>query len=230
MNSIIIIIGFVLGIFLLTPISATTFSVDKSTYENGDIIVLSGFVAPVEAGQFVSVQILNPSQSDLVQIDTFTPNSDGSFSRNYKAEGPRWNMDGFYILKIFYNGESFQTTFEFNMNPPSQPEPEPEPEPTVTQLAILADEKGYMLNGAAITTLSFVQGEQVEITFSYDDADIYFSGLDIEATNSAFPPQKYTKGSGATNTVTFTAQESFHIKAYWPATRNLKATLQVNVA
>ncbi len=129
MNSIIIIIGFVLGIFLLTPISATTFSVDKSTYENGDIIVLSGFVAPVEAGQFVSVQILNPSQSDLVQIDTFTPNSDGSFSRNYKAEGPRWNMDGFYILKIFYNGESFQTTFEFNMNPPSQPEPEPEPEP-----------------------------------------------------------------------------------------------------
>ena len=113
--------------------------------------------------------------------------------------------------------------------PVPEPEPEPEPEPTVTQLAILADEKGYMLNGAAITTLSFVQGEQVEITFSYDDADIYFSGLDIEATNSAFPPQKYTKGSGATNTVTFTAQESFHIKAYWPATRNLKATLVVTV-
>jgi len=127
MNSIITIIGFVV-VFLFTPIYATTFSVDKSTYENGDIIVLSGFVATVEAGQFVSVQILNPSQSDLVQIDTFPPNSDGSFSRSYKAEGPKWNMDGFYTLKIFYNEESFQTTFEFNMNSPSQPAPEPEPE------------------------------------------------------------------------------------------------------
>lgn len=139
MNSIIIIIGFVLGTFLLTPIYATTFSVDKSTYENGDIIVLSGFVAPVEAGQFVSVQILNPSQSDLVQIDTFPPNFDGSFLRSYKAEGPKWNMDGFYTLKIFYNEESFQTTFEFNMNPPSQPAPEPEPELKLGQIGTTSE-------------------------------------------------------------------------------------------
>jgi len=131
MNSIIVIIGLVLGIFLFAPIYATTFSVDKSTYENGDTIVLSGFVAPVEAGQYVTVQILNPPQSDFVQIDLLLPNSDGSFSKSYKAEGPKWNMDGFYILKIFYNEESFQTTFEFNLNPPSQPEPEPEPEQIV---------------------------------------------------------------------------------------------------
>ena len=127
MNSIIIIIGFV-GIFLFTPIYATTFSVDKSTYENGDTITLSGSVDSFEADQFVAVQILNP-YSVFVEIDSFLPNSDGSFSRNYKAEGPRWNIDGFYTLKIFYNEESFQTTFEFNMNPPSQPAPVPEPGP-----------------------------------------------------------------------------------------------------
>jgi len=112
MNSIIVIIGLVLGIFLFAPIYATTLSVDKSTYENGDTIVLSGFVAPVVADEWVTVQILDPPQSIFVHIDSFPPNSDGSFSRSYKAEGPNWYMDGIYILKIFYIGESFQTTFD----------------------------------------------------------------------------------------------------------------------
>jgi len=119
---------------LFIPAFATTFSVDKSNYEYGDTVTLSGSVNPVTEGQLVSVQILNPPQSDLVQIDTFSPNSDGSFSRIYKAEGPRWNLDGTYILKLIYNGEKLQTSFEFITNPAPQPEPEltpqPEPEPT----------------------------------------------------------------------------------------------------
>jgi len=115
---------------LLIPAFATTFSVDKSNYEYGDIVTLSGSVSPVEEGQLISVQILNPPQSDLVQIDTFSPNSDGSFSRIYKAEGPRWTLDGTYILKLIYNGEKLQTSFEFITNPIPEPEPEPEPELT----------------------------------------------------------------------------------------------------
>jgi len=114
---------------LLIPAFATTFSVDKSNYEYGDTIILSGSVSPVEEGQLVSVQILNPSQSDLLQIDTFSPNSDGSFSRSYKAEGSKWNLDGVYFLKLFYNGEKLETSFGFIATPP-QPEPEPTPEPT----------------------------------------------------------------------------------------------------
>jgi len=83
----------------------------------------------VEEGQLVSVQILNPPQSDLLQIDTFSPNSDGSFSRIYKAEGSKWNLDGTYILKLFYNGEKLETSFGFITTPAPQPTPEPTPQP-----------------------------------------------------------------------------------------------------
>ena len=128
MNQTILLISLVTTV-LLIPAFATTFSVDKSNYEYGDIITLSGSVSPVEGDQLVSVQILNPTQSDLVQIDTFAPNSDGSFSRIYKAEGPRWNLDGTYTLKLIYNGEKLQTSFEFITNPAPQPEPAPQLEP-----------------------------------------------------------------------------------------------------
>ena len=141
MNQAILLISLITSV-LLIPAFATTFSVDKSNYEYGDTVTLSGSVSTGNEGQLISVQILNPPQSDLVQIDTFSPNSDGSFSRIYKAEGPRWNLDGTYILKLIYNGEKLQTSFEFIANPtselqptpePVQPEPEPVPEPVQPQ-------------------------------------------------------------------------------------------------
>ncbi len=125
MTRVIFIIGLIVGISFITQIYATTFSVDNSSYEYGDVIILTGFASPVNEDQLLSVQILNPSQSDFAQIDTFAPNSDGSFSRSYMAEGPKWNMDGTYTLKLFYNGDSFQTTFEFSINPPSVQETKP---------------------------------------------------------------------------------------------------------
>jgi hypothetical protein len=83
----------------------------------------------VDSNQLVSVQILNPPQSDLVQIDTFFPNSDGSFSRIYKTEGSRWNLDGVYTIKLIYNGEKLQTSFEFIRDSTPEPTPDPTPEP-----------------------------------------------------------------------------------------------------
>ncbi len=121
----------ILTVLLVTisffPVYATVLSTDSSSYHNGDIITITGSVSPIEEGQFISVQILNPSKSDLVQIDTFAPNSDGTFSRNYKAEGPKWNTDGIYTLKLFYNQESFQTTLEYSSNFPSVKESESAP-------------------------------------------------------------------------------------------------------
>ncbi len=109
------------------PVYATVWSTDSSSYHNGDVIVLSGSISPIEEGQLISVQILNPSKSDFAQIDNFSPNSDGTFSRNYKAEGPKWNTDGIYTLKLFYNQESFQTTFAYNSDSPSVKESVPVP-------------------------------------------------------------------------------------------------------
>ncbi len=83
MTRVIFIIGLLVGISLIPQIYATTFSVENSSYEYGDVIILTGFASPVNEDQLISVQILNPSQSDFAQIDTFAPNSDGYFSRSY---------------------------------------------------------------------------------------------------------------------------------------------------
>lgn len=124
---------------------------------------------------------------------------------------------------------------EMPLTPPFPPEPlneteeqEEPPEPPTTQLAIVADEKGYYIDGK-ITELTFEEGEMVEITFTYNDDEIYFGGLDIEASNGAFPDLSYKKGSGDSHTVAFIATESFDIKSYWPNSSKLKAVLKVEV-
>jgi len=125
---------FLIGLLIaisFAPVNATNLSTDRASYQNGDVVFLTGSVSQIEEGQLITVQILNPSKSDFAQIDAFAPNSDGTFSRSYKAEGPKWNMDGTYTLKLFYNQESFGTTFEFGINPPSVQEsvaPESKPE------------------------------------------------------------------------------------------------------
>ena len=118
-----IVIVFVIAICFI-PVDAINISVDKSTYSSGDSIVFSGSIDQINDGQFVSVQILNPSKSDLVQVDTFSLNSDGIFSRTYKAEGAKWGDSGIYTLHLFYNGEKYEITFEFMFVPESTTESE----------------------------------------------------------------------------------------------------------
>jgi len=98
---------------LFFPITtfAISLSTDKSDYNYGDTLTVTGQVNFVE-GQFIVLQIINPTQSDIVIADQFLPTSQGSFSKTYPLEGPKLNLDGTYTLKIFY-GEWFESTFQF---------------------------------------------------------------------------------------------------------------------
>ncbi|MEX0656415.1 MAG: hypothetical protein WD154_02575 [Nitrosopumilaceae archaeon] len=102
-----------IGFAISSAFGATvTFSTDKSTYSSGESIKLTGTIAPIGTGQFVIVQIINPSDSDLVTADQFLPKSDGTFSKTYLADGPKWSQEGAYTLRVFY-GEWSETTFQF---------------------------------------------------------------------------------------------------------------------
>jgi len=98
---------------LFFPITtfAISLSTDKSDYNYGDTLTVTGQVNFVE-GQFIVLQIINPTQSDIAIADQFLPTSQGSFSKTYPLEGPKLNLDGTYTLKIFY-GEWFESTFQF---------------------------------------------------------------------------------------------------------------------
>lgn len=109
---VIIVLAFA-GFAVSSVFAATvTFSTDKSSYSSGESIKLTGKITPVGDGQFVIVQIINPSDSDLVAADQFLPKSDGTFSKTYLADGPKWSQEGTYTLRIFY-GEWSEKTFQF---------------------------------------------------------------------------------------------------------------------
>jgi len=114
----------IFGIFFY-PAHATNISTDKSSYNYEDIVHISGTVSPVQDGQFIILQIINPGDSDIVTADQFLPSADGSFSRSYPAEGPKWTLDGMYTVKIFYENWSettFQFQSEYETEPPSNSE------------------------------------------------------------------------------------------------------------
>lgn len=94
----------------------------------GDTIIISGKVS-YEEGNFIGLQILNPSKTDIVVIDQFFPEKDGKFSKSYKAQGPKWNSDGMYSIKLAYNEQIYEKQFYFEKPKETQdssktPEPE----------------------------------------------------------------------------------------------------------
>ena len=91
---------------------ADSIFLDKQEYTTGDTMIVSGSVTVAE-GHFIGLQILNPTKSDIVMIDQFLPQDDGSFSKSYKTQGTKWNSDGGHTIKIVYNSQTFENTFGF---------------------------------------------------------------------------------------------------------------------
>jgi hypothetical protein len=101
-----------LGVGLFSLAYADTISIDKSNYKFGDVITVSGTIS-YEKGDFIGLQITSPSKSDIVVIDQFFPKNDGTFSKSYKAQGPKWIEEGIYTIKLVYNEKAFEKQFSF---------------------------------------------------------------------------------------------------------------------
>jgi len=121
----------IFALFFPTTTFAIGLSTDKSDYSYGDPLTVTGQVDIVEEGQFIVLQIINPTQSDIVIADQFLPTSQGFFSKTYQLEGPKLNLDGTYTLKIFY-GEWFESTFQFKTQVTSDPSSESSSNPTTS--------------------------------------------------------------------------------------------------
>ena len=94
------------------PLIAT--STDKSSYKNGDIIVISGSVKAVVEGTPLTIQILDPNQN-IVQIAQIDVAQDGKYTTTAKASGALWKKDGMYTVKVQYGPPNVvaETNFEF---------------------------------------------------------------------------------------------------------------------
>lgn len=121
-----LIFSFIFSIGLLTSTAiADTLTLNHQNYVFGDTIVVSGKLSYNE-GKFIGLQIINPSKSDIVLIDQFFPQKDGSFSKAYKAQGPKWYEEGQYSVKVVYDDQAFEKKFGFQKKDIVTIEPNPE--------------------------------------------------------------------------------------------------------
>ena len=92
------------------PIIVTT---DKSSYSEGDTILISGQVKEILQNVPVSVQIIAPS-GDLVFLAQLDVGYGKTFSTQATAGGPVWEWNGAYTIKVVYGtAGTAETTFVF---------------------------------------------------------------------------------------------------------------------
>ena len=96
---------------IIEPINVST---DKSSYVEGDTVMVSGEVKELLSGFPVTLQVI-AANGNLVTVQQLEVGSDKMFSTELSAGGSLWKSQGTYTIKVLYGTESrtAQTTFEF---------------------------------------------------------------------------------------------------------------------
>ena len=91
-------------------------STSRSSYNEGETIVISGQVSVVLFDAPMTVQIFN--LGNLIEIVQLVVAQDGSFTHTLIAQGPQWQNSGEYVVRASYGeGNIAETSFQFLTNP-----------------------------------------------------------------------------------------------------------------
>ena len=95
--------------------TSITVSTDRSSYNDGDTIMVSGKVSDRLDNFPVTLSIISPL-GDTVTIEQLDVGYDNTFNTELRAGGPLWEYDGIYTVKVLYGSEarSAETTFNFD--------------------------------------------------------------------------------------------------------------------
>ena len=99
-----------------TPSSQITITTDKSSYNDGDTIVISGKVqGNILSGVLMGITIVTPSDN-VVLADQLIVGSDGTFSKTLTATGSLWADSGTYQIVVQYGSQNRtpEATFQFS--------------------------------------------------------------------------------------------------------------------
>ncbi|MGB9002388.1 MAG: hypothetical protein WCC52_01090 [Nitrosotalea sp.] len=94
--------------------TSIAFTTDKSSYNMGDAIVISGDVKSPVAGTPVTILILDPNNL-LLQAERISVSPDGSFQTTITTTPAIWKLGGTYAVSIQYGSSNVkaQKTFYF---------------------------------------------------------------------------------------------------------------------
>ena len=119
-----------------------TVATDSSSYEEGEMISVSGSVSDyVESDPFknfdVTIKLVAPN-GNIVSISQIPLNSDGSYSTFIPAQGPLWKFYGDYTISVSWGSDNnASTTFTFI----SEPEEVTEEEVTEEEVIEISEEE-----------------------------------------------------------------------------------------
>jgi len=146
LKGVIILIAF--SILLLVPVATqnvfavpmVTVSVDQASYEDGDLMVLSGSVSEILTGESVTLRIIS-SDAHLITLAQLEVNPDMTFGVDVAVGGPLWRVEGTYIVKVTYSSEASTAVTTFEYICPECPGSNDRPEnPTIT---VMTDKNCY---------------------------------------------------------------------------------------
>jgi len=83
----------------------------EKSYEEGDIIVVSGNVTSIILDLPVTLQVFH--KVNLVEIAQLIVAQDGKFTHTISAEGPLWKNEGEYTIRVSYTTSVVETYFDF---------------------------------------------------------------------------------------------------------------------
>jgi predicted secreted protein with PEFG-CTERM motif len=94
---------------------AIVVATDSDSYNDGDIITITGSVRERLSGYPVSLQIIS-ANGNLVTVQQLDVSDDKTYGIEITAGGPLWRAAGTYTVKVLYGTETrtAETTFEFS--------------------------------------------------------------------------------------------------------------------
>jgi hypothetical protein len=122
---------------------------DQSSYQVGDIIVISGQVRDLISQTPVSVTVIGPT-GNIVAIAQVDVGVDRSFSTEITAGGTM-KSEGTYTIKVLYGSKSrtAETTFEFGGGVPSGPPTQMGPSMDVEGYTV-----GFKITGGSVLSIT----------------------------------------------------------------------------
>ena len=90
---------------------------DDSNYDEGDTILISGQISTIIGDTQVTLQLFKGS--NMIEIAQIKVSQDGNYSHTIIAEGPQWQSEGQYVVKVVY-GEGNVAEVPFSFTPESE--------------------------------------------------------------------------------------------------------------
>jgi len=125
-------------------------STDKSSYSDGETIIVSGQVRELLSGFPVTLQVIAPN-GNRVTVEQLDVGVDKMFNVELTAGGPLWKASGEYTITVLYGTEArtAETTFEFGGSTGG-----PGGGPTGPTIDVEGYLVGYSITGGSIVSIT----------------------------------------------------------------------------